>query len=123
MKLRFIPVLLVLLLMSAGVFAQEVLYTEYEKFDFRSGEFSVVGKVGNKLYVYRGSSEGYYLDAYDDNMHRLATVILDFLPRRCYGTKFITYKDRMVVLPSHGKWKCGIVCNCIRHKWSHPEKT
>lgn len=98
MKLRFIPVLLVLLLMSADVFAQEVLYTEYEKFDFRSGEFSVVGKVGDKLYVYRGSSEGYYLDAYDDNMHRLATVILDFLPRRCYGTKFITYKDRMVVL-------------------------
>lgn len=78
--------------------AQKILYSPYEKFDFRSGEFSVVGKVGGKLYVYRGSAEGYYLDAYNDGMERLATVILDFLPRRAFGVKFITYTDKIIVL-------------------------
>lgn len=84
--------------MSLGIHAQEVLYSKYDKFDFRSGEFSVIGKVDDKLYVYRGSAEGYYLDAYDANMQRQATVILDFLPKKCFGTKFITYNDKMVIL-------------------------
>lgn len=94
----YILFLALLLVSSYAVRAQEVLYSKYDDFEFRSGEFSVVGKAGDRLYVYRGSAEGYYLDAYDDDMHRLATVILDFLPRRCYGTKFITYEDRMILL-------------------------
>lgn len=83
---------------SISLNAQEIFYSKYEGFDFRSGEFSVVGKVGDRLYVYRGSSQGYYLDAYDSKMKRLATVVLDFLPERVMGTKFITYKDKMIVL-------------------------
>ena len=98
MNLYRIPALLLLLLIPFLCPAQEILYSKYDKFDFRSGEFSVVGKVGGKLYVYRGSSEGYYLDAYDAKMQRTATVILDFLPRRCFGTKFITYPGRIIVL-------------------------
>src|SRR5690606_41911632 len=98
MNLYRIPALLLLLLIPFLCPAQEILYSKYDKFDFRSGEFSVVGKVGSKLYVYRGSSDGYYLDAYDANMQRTATVILDFLPRRCFGTKFITYPGRIIVL-------------------------
>lgn len=74
------------------------MYSKYESFDYRTGEFSVVGKVGDRLYVYRGSAEGYYLDAYDNKMKRLATVVLDFLPKRVFGTKFITYKDKMIVV-------------------------
>ncbi len=78
--------------------AQKILYSPYDKFDFRSGEFTVVGKVGAKLYVYRGSADGYYLDAYNDAMEKQATVVLDFLPRRGFGTKFITYPDKIIVL-------------------------
>lgn len=78
--------------------AQEVIYSKYDKFDYRTGEFSVVGKAGKKLYVYRGSAEGYYIDAYDPSMERLATVILDFMPKRTFGTRFITYNDKMIVL-------------------------
>lgn len=100
MKLHRIPLALTvaLLLCTAVVsHAQEVIYSKYDKFDFRTGEFSVVGKVGARTYVYRGSSEGYYLDAYDTEMKRLATVILDFIPRRSFGTKFITYPGKIIV--------------------------
>lgn len=99
MKFFRIPALIFLsLFFSSAITAQEVIYSKYDKFDFRSGEFAVAGKVGDKLYVYRGSSEGYYLDAYDDGMRRTATVVLDFIPRRSFGTKFITYPGKIIVL-------------------------
>lgn len=100
MKLFRIPTLMLLLIVMTVITAsaQEIIYSKYDKFDFRSGEFSVVGKVNNKLYVYRGSAEGYFLDAYDNGMQRTATVVLDFLPRRSFGTKFITYPGKIIVL-------------------------
>lgn len=86
-------------LLTGGVLqAQKVYYSKYDKFDYRSGEFAVVGKAGDKLYVYRGSADAYYLDAYTPDMTRTATVVLDFLPRRAYGLKFVPYKDRIVIL-------------------------
>lgn len=93
---------LLALLMAAGMWhtatAQEVIYSEYDKFDFRNGDYSVVGKVGGRLYTYRGSSDGFYLDAYNDTMGKLATVVLDFFPKKIYETKFAAYGDHMIVL-------------------------
>lgn len=78
--------------------AQEVIYSPFNKIDFRTGSFSVVGNVGDRTYTYRGSAEGYYLDAYDDRMEHLATVILDFLPRKAFGVEFYTYADKILLL-------------------------
>lgn len=100
MNLFRIPALIILAIIFSlsSIQAQQIQYSPYEKFDFRTGEFTVAGKVGGLLYVYRGSAEGYYLDAYNDAMQKQATVILDFLPRRSFGTRFITYNDKMIVL-------------------------
>lgn len=100
MNLYRIPALILLatVFTISSVYAQQISYSPYEKFDFRSGEFTVAGKVGDLLFVYRGSAEGYYLDAFNDAMQKQATVILDFLPRRSFGTKFITYNDKIIVL-------------------------
>ncbi|HTN46898.1 MAG TPA: hypothetical protein VL098_11170 [Flavipsychrobacter sp.] len=78
--------------------AQEVVYSDYDKFDIRTGDFSVIGKSGDRTYVYRGSADGFYLDAYDDNMVKKATVLLDFFPQKIYETRFINYPDRILVL-------------------------
>jgi len=78
--------------------AQEVLYSPFERFDSRSGDFSVVGKVGGKLYVYRSSPDGHYLDAYSGNMQRLSIVVLDFFPSKIYEVKFVAYADKIAVL-------------------------
>lgn len=95
-----IPALLFIAVAFAlsSLHAQQIIYSPYDKFDFRTGEFTVAGKVADMLYVYRGSADGYYLDAYNDAMQRQATVILDFLPRRSFGTRFITYNDKIIVL-------------------------
>ena len=78
--------------------AQQITYSAYEKFDVHNGDFSVVGKVGGKLYVYRSGSDGHFLDALDDSMQRIATVVLDFFPAKIYETRFIAYPDKMIVL-------------------------
>lgn len=78
--------------------AQQITYSEYQKFDARAGDYSVVGKSGGRLYTYRSGSDGFFLDAWDDSMNRTAIVMLDFFPRRIYETKFIAYPDKIIVL-------------------------
>lgn len=97
-QLRWILVLSGLFLCLRSGVAQEVIYSPYEKFDLRSGDFSVIGKVGERTYTYRGGAEGFFLDAYNDSMEKLATVMLDFFPKKIYETRFISYPDKMVVL-------------------------
>lgn len=89
---------LIFALGAGTVHAQDVVYSQYEKFDFRSGEFSVVGEVQGILYVFRGSNEGYYLDAYNNAMELQATVILDFFPKRTFASKFYAFNDRIIAL-------------------------
>lgn len=95
---RLILILLLGVVYSGAIHAQEVLYTPYEDFDIRLGNYSVVGKVGDRLYTFRSSTDGHYLDAYNTGMEKLATVVLDFFPKRIYETKFITYADRILIL-------------------------
>ncbi len=89
---------LFLIWVTLSVAAQSVVYTPYEKFDLRNGDYSVVGKVGGLIYTYRSSADGYFLDAWNDSMERRATVILDFFPEKIYATKFIAYADKIIVL-------------------------
>jgi len=97
-KLHLLAILICVVLSSLKVFAQEVLYSPYQKFDFRGGNYYVVGKIDGRIYAYRGSAEGQYLDAYDDSMQLVATVVLDFFPAKIYDTKFIVYQNQILAL-------------------------
>lgn len=79
-------------------FAQEVTYSRYDKFDFRNDAYSVVGMCGGLTYTYIRNEDGSRLDAYNDSMNKVASVILDFFPSRIYQVRFITYSDRMIAL-------------------------
>lgn len=98
-RMNGIRILVFLLCFSTlSAMAQEVIYSGYEKFDLRTGDFSVIGKSGDRTYIYRAGTDGFFLDAYDDSMTKKATVLLDFFPKKIYETRFINYPDRMLVL-------------------------
>lgn len=78
--------------------AQDIFYAKERKFSFQNGDFDVVGWAGDRLYTYRASKEGFFLDAYNDSMRLLATIALDFFPQKIYETKFINYDDQITVL-------------------------
>lgn len=85
-------------LLSLNLFAQKITYSPYQSYDIRSGDFSVVGEVGNKIYTYRSDADGAFLDAYNGDMQLDATVILDFLPKRVYNIQFFAKQSSIVVL-------------------------
>lgn len=95
LKILLACVLTCLSLYSAH--AQEVYYTPYENYDWRNGDYAVAGKINGLQYIYRSNNNGYYLDAYDDNMQKVATVVLDFFSGKVYDTRFIITDNRMIV--------------------------
>ncbi len=97
-RFSWLVLMLILLGMGSATRAQEVIYSAYDKFDFRSGDFEVIGKVGDRIFTYRGGNDGFFLDAFNDNMEKTAMVVLDFFPKKIYETKFIGYSDRMIGL-------------------------
>jgi len=90
--------LLLLLLLTGALQAQDVIYSQYDKYDFRNGDYAIVGKTGNYLYTYLYGADGATLSAYDDSMNKIATVLLDFFPEKIYEVKFISYPDKIIVL-------------------------
>jgi len=78
--------------------AQEVIYSDYDKFDHRTDEYSVVGVVGNVLYTYENNAGSAMLVAYDDSMNKTAKVLLDFFPEKIYQARFFAYPDKIIVL-------------------------
>lgn len=78
--------------------AQEVFLSKEQKFTFKDGDYSVLGWCGQRLYTYRASKEGYYLDGFNDSMRLMATVALDFFPKKIYETRFIVSGDKILVL-------------------------
>ncbi|MBS1781348.1 MAG: hypothetical protein JST70_18620 [Bacteroidetes bacterium] len=97
-KLKALSLVLLLLCCVGKLRAEDVLYSPNEKFDLRNGSYSVIGKVNGQVYTYRGSPDGYYLDAYDDQMMKKATVVLDFIYGKVVDTRFITYDDKIMFL-------------------------
>jgi hypothetical protein len=78
--------------------AQEVIYSKYDKFDYRDDEYNIVGMTGGYLYTYRSTSDGPTLEAFDDSMNKVAVVMLDFFPARIYQARFVAYPDKIIVL-------------------------
>jgi hypothetical protein len=99
MWLKKLPnILICLLLFVASTHAQEVIYAPYEKFDFRNGDFSVVGKVAGNIFAYHSNNDGFFLNAYNDSMDKVATILLDFFPNKVYESKFVAYSDKIIAL-------------------------
>jgi hypothetical protein len=78
--------------------AQQVLYTPASDFDLRNGTTAVVGKAAGRIYTFRGDGAGYFLDAWNDSMLPVATVILDFLPQKIYDSYFVVAGDSITML-------------------------
>lgn len=90
--------LFLLSIISLQVQGQKIYYSEPVKHDFNNGSFSVVGKTGNKLYMFHGTGNEYYLDAYDNQMNVTAKVLLDFIPEKSYPFKFFINNGNIYLL-------------------------
>lgn len=98
MKKLIVSAVLLLVFLQGPAMAQDIFYSKEQKFTFQNSDFNVVGWSGDRLYTYRASKEGYFLDAYNDSMRLMATIALDFFPQKIYETRFYTMEDQIIVL-------------------------
>ncbi|GAA4463632.1 hypothetical protein GCM10023093_12570 [Nemorincola caseinilytica] len=85
-------------ILSIRAAAQDVTYSRYDKFDYRNSSYAIVGMSGGLLYTYVKDEEAARLDAYDDSMNKVATVMLDFFPQRIYQVRFVAYPDKIMAI-------------------------
>ncbi len=96
--LKFIIAITGFLFLPFLNYGQELTYSAYDKFDYRNGDYAVVGMVDGKLFNYRSTEDDYMLDVYNDSMRKIATVLLDFFPKKIYQIRFIAYSDKIIIL-------------------------
>ena len=98
MKTILAALLFTLSFLPQNVQAQKIIYTDYAPYDVRNSNLSIVGKINGTLYAFRSYGKEYFLDAYNENMDKTATVVLDFFPEKIYNVRFIPFADKMMVL-------------------------
>lgn len=90
--------LLFLTFFTPALRAQRVVYSKYESYDINNGISSVVGKVNGTLFTFRSYGKEYFLDAYNNEMEKTATIVLDFFPEKIYNVRFVPFEKQMLVL-------------------------
>lgn len=98
MKIILAALLFTLSFLPQNAQAQKIIYTDYAPYDVRNSNLSIVGKINGTLYTFRSYGKEYFLDAYNENMDKTATVVLDFFPEKIYNVRFIPFADKMMVL-------------------------
>jgi hypothetical protein len=96
--LKTVAILLLGMQLSLPVRAQEITYSQYDRYDYRDDDYAIAGTTGGRLYTYRNTADGALLDAYNDSMNKVATVLLDFFPEKIYQVRFIAYPDKIIIL-------------------------
>jgi hypothetical protein len=98
MKTILVALFLTFSFWPQNLLAQKIIFTEYAPYDVRNSNLSIVGKINGTLYTFRSYGKECFLDAYNDNMDKTATVILDFFPEKIYNVRFVLFSDKMMVL-------------------------
>lgn len=86
-----------LLLSIQALTAQTLFIGPEQSFNFRTGEFDLLGRVGDNIYTYTADNKGYFLNAYNDSMRLLSIVALDFFPKKANSTDFIVSGNHILV--------------------------
>lgn len=93
-----VTVIALLLCCTHNSNGQKVIYSDYSPYNIRSSNLSIVGKVADVLYTFRSYDNEYFLDAYNNDMVKMATVVLDFFPDKIYNVRFVAFPDKILVL-------------------------
>lgn len=78
-------------------YAQEVFIGKESPYSSYSGNFEIVGKLQDRIFVYHSTNSEHLLDAYDEKMNLKATIVLDFFPKEVKQTKFLAINDGILV--------------------------
>ena len=80
-------------LVPAALLAQTINYSDYDREDNRDINFEIIGKMNNKILVYKNVRWKHKISVYDDEMKNTETIKIDFIPEKTFNIDFIIYPD------------------------------
>jgi len=86
---RVTCILFLAIIFSFTAKAQVIKYSDYAREDTRDINFDIIGKMNNKILVYKNIRWKHKINIYDNDMNTLETVKLDFVPEKTFNIDFV----------------------------------
>ncbi len=101
---------LLLFVVPTPLFAQSIKFSDFDKEDTKDINFSVIGKLRNKVLVYKNIRSNHKISIYDNEMNTLGTVKLGFVPEKTFNIDFVVYADFFYMIYQYQK---GTILHCM----------
>ena len=99
-----------LFVVPTTLFAQSIKFSDYDREDTRDMNFEIIGKLSNKILVYKNIRFNHKINIYDNDMNTLETVKLDFVPDKTFNMDFVAYPDFFYLIYQYQK---GRILHCM----------
>lgn len=73
--------------------AQQIIYSEPDRDDFRSISFDIAGKIGGNYLIYKEVRSNKSISIYDNEMKLVKKNDMDFLPEKIINSDIVAYRD------------------------------
>jgi hypothetical protein len=101
------------MLISSGLLAQKVYYSEPETDDYRQMNFEIIGRVGGNINIYRNNKNSNSIAIYDNEMKLKTKLSLDFLPDKLINVDFVAYPDAFLLFYQYQK-RNVVICSVVK---------
>ena len=105
--------ILFVLLLPAGLAAQTINISNYDREDSRDINFEIIGKLNNNILVYKNIRAKHKINIYAPDMTTLETVKLDFIPNNTFNMDFVVFPNFFYMIYQYQK---GTILHCMAVK-------
>lgn len=83
--------------------AQTLKFSDFDREDTRDINFDIIGRLNNKILVYKNVRWKHKICVYDNEMNTLKTENLDFVPEKTFNVDFVAYPDFFYMIYQYQK--------------------
>ena len=111
---RFYQALFILItIIPSATYAQTIKFSDFDREDTRDINFEIIGKLNNRVLIYKNIRSNHRINIYDGEMKTLKSVNLDFIPARTFNIDFVVYPDYFYMIYQYQK---GRMLHCMSVK-------
>ena len=93
--------------------AQTIKFSDFEREDSRDMNFEIIGKMNNKILVYKNIRWKHKINIFDTEMNIKESISLDFIPDKTFNIDFVAYPDFFYMIYQYQK-KSILHCMAVK---------
>lgn len=83
--------------------AQNLRFSDFDTEDTRDMNFDIIGRLNNKILIYKNIRWKHKISIYDNDMNTVKTVNLEFMPEKTFNVDFVSYPDFFYMIYQYQK--------------------